>query len=647
MDNLQILEKQHRRSVLHRYLPAILFVFTVIFIGSCDTFTGNMDGDVRINHPPTIEFTNVPVEGDTFSYAPVVSWKGRDSDGFVEFYAYADITNPAALENPDYYINYIPSEAWVGTYATSDTVYLLTETGKVTEHVFYLFCVDDQDSTSQIIYKTFFRTNQPPRVPEIKWWDEIDDTYDNDIIVEDTLYCLDNITDTWPGLGFSWKSSDPDDKSLYTIPLEYKYYLEKVPHDTIWEWVADSWTNAQELQFSGLETGHYKFTVWARDDGLEKCSRPATGTFDVYKPTFEEPLLLLNLTTEDNRPGRGYIYPGTQVGELYKLLTTNSGWGESVVYQHYPSADGVEPWKSFLGRFKLVVLFSENTNLPIAININDQIVDYLNIGGRLWALGACIQATGVASDDLLDMADCRYTPPQASTSPSKPDFIGASSGVDDMPDVRIDTAKISEVYYPYIGSTRMPYLTLPGVDIMATGSSAETIYYFTSYTDTLNGDILGDIAWVRASAWTDSISYPPTPVDCLIKMPQNRILDITRVENISRGVLGDVQGWTNNFRFISNEVVAAARISYAYGEPWSVEDTIIVDYRFQPTSETHLRPCGIRYEKLSAPSEGLGIELRYRIAVTTFPLYYLDNSEGKVDEMFKNMLDWFNQPQAH
>ncbi|MCF7811190.1 hypothetical protein K9N50_09415 [bacterium] len=644
MDKQHIPQNHYRQKAMQRYLPALLFILAVILFGSCDSFMGNMDGDVLQNQPPIIEFTNVPVEGDTFSYAPVISWKGRDSDGFVEFYMYADITNPAALENPDYYINFIPAEAWIGTYATSDTVYLLTETGKVTEHIFYLFCVDDQDSMSQIIYNTFYRTNQPPRVPEIKWWSAPDTTYANDITVDDTLYCLDNITDTWPGLGFSWKSSDPDDKSLYTIPLEYKYYLEKAPHDTIWEWVADSWTNAQELQFAGLETGHYRFTVWTRDDGLEKCSRPATGTFDVYKPTFEEPLLLLNMTNENiNQPGNGSISPGTQVGELYQLLSENSIGSGNVVVQHLPNNDGIEPWKSFLGRFRLIVLFSENVNMR-GDGPSSELKEFLEIGGRLWAIGSFVRREKLISEELLDMAECRFPPEaQASYPPSSADFIGAISGVNDMPDVKIDTSKIIEVFKVFLDRGLMLYPTLPGVDIMATGSGAETMYYFTSYTDTLNGDIVGDTAWVRAFA--DTISYPPTPVDCLIKMPQNRILDISRVENVTRGIIGDVQSWTNNVWPQTKEAVA--RISYAYGEPWSSEDVIVVDYRYQPTSETHLRPCAIRYEKLSAPAEGLGIELRYRIAVTTFPLYFLDNSDGKVDEMFKNMLDWFNQPQAH
>ncbi|NQU06403.1 MAG: hypothetical protein HQ568_09945 [Calditrichaeota bacterium] len=643
MDNQQILKKCRWRIVSHQLLPVVLVVFTVILLGSCDTFMGNIEGDVNVNQSPTIEFTNVPVAGDTFSYAPVISWKGRDSDGFVEYYVYADITDSAALDDPGYYINFIPSDAWITDTTTSDTIYLLTETGKITEHIFYIFCVDDQDSVSKVIYRSFYRTNQPPNVPEIKWWGEIDEVDTTDYTVEDTLYCLDNITDTWPGLGFSWKSSDPDDKALYTIPLQYRYYLEKVPHDTIWEWVADSWTSIQELQFSGLETGHYKFTVWARDDGLERCSRPATGTFDVYKPTFDEPILLLNLTTENNNSsGNGNISPGTQVGELYQLLSANNIGSDNVVIQHFPNDEGVQPWKSLLGRFKLIVLFSENVNMR-GNGPSTELAEYLNIGGRLWTIGSYIRRTNLISDTLMNMADCRFSDPQASFPPSNTDFIGASSGVDDMPDINIDTSKIIEVFESFIGTSRMPYLTLPGVDIMATGSSAETVYYFTSYTDTLNGDVVNDTAWVRT--WADVITYPPTPVGCLIKMPQNKILEINRVVNETRGVTGEVQSWT--YIITSNWQGTIARVSYEYGEPWSVDDLIIVDYRYQPTSETHLRPCAIRYEKLSDPAEGLGKELRYRIAVFTFPLYFLDNSEGKVDEMFANMLEWFNQTQAH
>ncbi|MDP8239545.1 MAG: hypothetical protein P9X24_10690 [Candidatus Hatepunaea meridiana] len=640
-----VVDRNHdyKQSVLCRQILAFTFVIFVIFVlGSCDNFIGDIKGEATSNHLPVIEFVNVPVENDTFSYAPVIHWKGRDADGFVEKYYYADIIFSSDIPDPDYYIDFIPADAWIETEATSDTVYLLTETGVITEHVFYIKCIDDKDTYSDVIYRTFCRSNQAPYVPEIKWWSSPDTAYANDVTISDTLYCLENITDTWPGLGFSWKSSDRDDTDLYAIPLEYRYYLEKVPHDTIWEWVASDWTNGQEIQFAGLETGHYIFTVWVRDDGFEKSVRPATATFDVYKPTFEQQLLLLNVTKEDEgaNEGRGNVVSGSQIGELYQRLSQIVG---DVEYVHLPSSDEIEPFKSFLGRFKLIVLFSENL-ASVDIDIEDDLISYLNIGGRLWVTGYFARKNNIIGDRLLGLARSSFAGPAATSISKQPDFIGASAGVSEMPDIVIDTTIISETYWDFRKSA-WDFALLPGVDIMATGEGAETVYYYTSYTDTLSGDVYNDIAEVKVFA--DTIYYPPVPVDCIIKMPKNRILDIGRVENISRGVIGEVQSWTNNAWRSGSNILAIAKISYPFGEPWSVEDTILVDYRYQPTSETHLRPCAIRFEKLSFPTEGQGMELRYRLAVFCFPLYFLDNSDNSVDEMFTNMIQWFFWPAAH
>ncbi len=631
-----------------RKLPFTILLAVVIIVNGCNTFLGDMERAVSPNQLPTVEFTNVPVEGDTFSYAPVIYWKGSDPDGFVELYAYADITDSAAILNPEYYEDFIPYESWVFTLATSDTVYLLTETGEVTEHVFYLTCFDDQYEMAPIIHRTFFRTNQPPNVPLIKWWEDADTSFHHDITVDDTLYCLEEITDTWPGLGFSWKSSDPDDKDLYTIPLEFKYFLEKVPHDTIWQWVAHEWSNTQEIQFGDLETGHYTFTVWTRDDGLEMSERPATATFDVYKPTFEQQLLLLNITKEgDHLTGYGNVIPGTQIGELYQQLSESV---MDVEYVHLPSPDGIEPWKSFLGRFRLIILISENFDEPI-VDIVEPLRDYVRIGGRLWVIGYFTRKNIFIDERILNLMKSSFAdPPAPNIRGRQPDFIGATAGVEGMPELEIDTSKIAAVNEVLLISN-WDYPFLPGVDILAAGEGAETVYYYTSYTDTLNGDVFNDLAAVKVYA--DTICYPPTPVDCIVRMPINRrILNISRIENTTRGVVGEVQSWANNAWHAGTSFAAVVRVSYTYGEPWSVEDTIRVDYRYQPTSEMHLRPCAIRYEKLSSPAEGEGLELRYRVAVFTFPLYYLVNSndgggEGRVETMFNNMLDWFYQAEAH
>lgn len=645
-------------------LGLLFMAFSVVTVG-CDSFPADVKGKVDENIAPIVEFANVPADGDTFSYAPAINWKGRDADGFIESFSYADITDSTAILDPDYYIDFIPAEAWVTTEAASDTVYLLTEPGKVTQHIFYLKCVDDKGLESAVIYNRFYRTNQQPEVPEIKWWTDADTRYGHEIpaqdadstnsALSDTLYCLDQAGGTWPGLGFNWKSADPDDRDLYEIPLEYRYYLERVPHDTVWQWVATEWTSKQEIQFYGLETGHYVFTVWARDDGYEISSRPATATFDVYEPTFHQSILLLN-TSKENPGDRAYwwdLNPGTPIGDLYQSLTSQY---PDVEYNLYSPEEGALP-KAYLGRFRLVIWFSENESSTLTEDIKpsfeQRIADYVNVGGRLWVLGLITQ-TNQISNRTLDLTESIFPlEPFRRIITSDAEFTGAISGVTDLPDLNIDTAKTAAMYRAKFtqgdGFRLNLFPLLPGVDVIASGRGVETAYYFNSYTDTASGDIWNELAEVKANV--DTIFYPPTPVDCLIELQKNRVLRINRVWNASRTtpgdtVWGEVQTLTNNVKVGANNFAAVARISYPYGEPWGLRDEIVVDYEFQPFSASHLRPCGIRYEQLLFTPTG-SIKVAYRVAVFTFPIYYLDNSAGQVNNMFNTMLNWFFLPSAH
>jgi hypothetical protein len=624
---------------LVRFLTLVL-AFTLVFatLNGC----GDLTGDIATNIVPIVEFTNVPADQDTFSYAPVIRWKGRDPDGFVEEYFYADVVDSSALIDPVYYIPFISDEAWIRTEATSDTVYLLTETVQITELVFYLKCVDDRDAESNVIYRTFYRTNRAPRTPEIKWFTDPDAGYGHRIDVPDTLYSLNEISDIWPGLGFTWRSTDPDDRELYRIPLQFKYYLEKVPHDTVWEFVARDWVTRQDITFAGLPTGHYTFSVWARDDGYELSEEPAVANFDVYQPTFENTILLMNTTKEDTssraRQGVGNILPGSQVGDLYRQLASRY---PDVGYFHYAVGDSVLPFKSYLGRYRLVIWFSENLTRTTA-PFEPLVRDYVRAGGRLWVLGAFVRKNMI-TNTTLDLMESTFAGNVSGVSVpnDEAEFRGALSGVRDLPDLRIDTSKTGTMYRGFWGPRYGTYPLLPGVDIMAAGSGVETAYYFNSFTDTASGDVFNDSAFVRAAV--DTISFPPTPVGCLIVLNRGRVLEVLRVENKSRNAQARVQTLTNN---VGSPPLTVVKVSYDYGEPWSVSDTIEVDYKFQPYSTFHLRPVGTRFEQLAFKPSG-SIVVRYRVAVFTFPLYYLDDTNGDVTRMFNGMLDWFFYPFAH
>ena len=609
----------------------------IIGISACDSdFFGSVQGDVSTNVPPVVSFANVPADQDTFGFAPVIYWKGKDSDGFVEYYEYADIIDSTALNDPLLYQEYIPEAAWIRTETTSDTVFLLTESGQITEHVFYLRCVDNNDASSDIIYRIFYRSNEPPYTPQIKWFLDSDDDFDNDVVLTDTLYVLGNINDTWAGLGFNWKSTDPDDKDLYRIPLEYFYYLEKTPHDTIWQWVSSAWTMDQDVQIFDLETGHYKLTVWVRDDGFERSERPASVVFDVYRPSFERSILVLDCNEVGRLSGFGDVMGTDTLSNEYDKLMEQAALYSSR-YQDWERVrcpdDLPSLYKSFIGKFQLIILLSDNSTSPFRGSFDrfeDQLIEYMDIGGKFWAMGSYLGNKGVLDGYL----DSRVT-----ARGSEYEFVSAISSVADVPDISIDTTRIRSAYSTLF-QDNFPVPILAGIDVMQTFSDAETVYYFNSYTDTASGDIMDELAFVAVSV--DTLYYPPTPFNCLITLQNQRVSEVTRVENITRGKFGEVVHITNN---VGADNITVVKISYASGEPWAVEDDVRVDYTFLPFSDFHYKPCALRYEELSG--SGSGFEIRFRLAIFTFPIYFLDDSEGDVSRMFNSMLDWFFWPSAH
>ncbi len=639
---------KNKGSVLLRYTPIAVAALLLFAVVGCDTIFGDISGEVTPNVAPTVEFSNVPADQDTFSYAPVIYWKGSDPDGFVEYYLYADIIDSTALADPEYFIDFIPEWKWEQNSATSDTVYLLTESGEITEHVFYLKCVDDLGLESNIEYRTFFRTNHPPEVPQVKLTSANDESFANTVVLADTFYVLENVTDTWPGISFNWKSSDPDDRDLYTIPLEYRYYLEKVPHDTVWQWASQDWSNDQEILIHDLESGHYTLSIWARDDGFEMSTRPASISFNVYKPTFEKSILLLDCTSFLNpnaSEGMGNIVPGSQVGEKYQEMTATLGalypdWE----YVHYTDLDNL--YKSYLGQYRLIIWFTENlsnsgVNSGNEVNFENSIRQYVHVGGRLWVQGNFLQRN-LISNSTLGLAGSTFGAIATYVPNTPAEFVSARSGVSDLPDIAIDTSVTMNVYREFFRGTYGVEPLLPGIDILATGNDAETAYYFISYTDTASGDVWNDTAKVAVNV--DTLYYPATPTDCLLKLKKKRVRSVSRIFNSTRNQYGEVVSITNN---VGRDNTTVVRVSYASGEPWDPNDIVVVDYEFLPYSEAHYRPCALRYERLEQVGSQGGYEVRYRIAVFSFPLYYMDNSDNAVTKLYASMLNWFFLPYAH
>jgi hypothetical protein len=544
-----------------------------------------------------------------FSYAPVVHWFGNDPDGFVDGYAFADITDPSAIANPLGYINMISPSEWDTTMATSAMIFLTvdpllvdtlnlndTTAIEITEHVVYIKCWDNEGASSAVKYRTFFRSNNPPNIPEIKWDEQTDIEYDTinfirtdtvtvtdfDNVNYDSLFILDELTPDWQGLVLRWRGDDPDDKELYTIPLTYKYFLEKIttayaPGDTIWyhieafgdtAWYSDTTlTDNQFITLVDLETGYYRFSVWSYDDGYESSDTCAMMFFRVVKPTFEHSIILYDGTK--NTAGIGELPNNVVIDSFYVdmlrrlqpyLWATGHGYNFGDIFDDSTGTQDVLYWNNSLtlltaftpiitlSKYKLVIYYAEDHKMaPLSgaypARRNEVFLRYLHAGGRVWFIGRSLFAGkfnlqgGIhpVNNSLLNemQVDQAYATrwPQNISQPFE--FVGASNAVDYLDSLSYNFAKTDSLNF--MGLLPAINTGLPEIDWMGRNEDATTLYYFNSLTGTfaaVDSQVTSDTLILN---WNSVPQYQaPNGYQCWLLVPAMDVTSISSVQNLNR-----------------------------------------------------------------------------------------------------------------
>ncbi len=632
---------------------------------------GKMEGDTIPNQPPNVRFVNIPVNGDTFNYAPVVYWIGDDPDGFVEYYSYVDDTTAEARENPVQFIQNVDPSRWIDTVATEATIYLLTQTGDTTEHTFFIRATDDDGAVSVFDpaqhIRTYYRTNQAPYTPEIKWEEWPDDSFATVNVVHDTLFCIDTLSTNWGGIGFIWRSSDPDDRELNIIPLDFNYYLVDEDDNIVHGWsLPDSvWTSDQNLTVFNLETGWYTLYVWARDDGYTTSDSAGQISFYVIRPEFDRHILMYD-ETKDVGPGN---YDGLAVDEFYRALL-DSIPQETLIPQARYTMDGVDVkfWDNstlnnpipyeLIHRYGLVIMYDEDRELSggyiEALAYRAQILsDYMDIGGNVWIIGRklLVGTFGIHSGPIpqADMPGLlvNYFGLSGGVGAHWPEyltfeFIGAIPAVAGFPSLETDPTVTLPP--PFNQDSTVSEVDVVDRRISAIPSFYNftfTTYYYNSILASSQDTVFGENSLVIDTIITNYEHLPwASDSECWIITENSGLMEVFQVENVTKGVEGEL------INFLTDVI----HVSYPVGEPWESSDVLSVDYRFNPysTSEFHLRPCGVF--KIAMDNQ---FNFLYRSSINTFPLYPLkktvvDPQTGEVthpvQDLFSIMLILFFSP---
>jgi hypothetical protein len=636
---------------------------------------GKMTGEVNTNQPPTVRFVNVPVDSDSFNYAPIVYWIGDDPDGFVEYYSYIDDTTTAARQDPVSFIQNVDPSRWVDTVATQATIYLLTEEGDTTEHTFFIRATDDDGAhsvfnPSQHI-RTYYRTNLAPNTPRIKWEQWPDDSFSTDNTIRDTLFCIDTTTTNWGGIGFVWKANDPDDRELNIIPLQFNYILVDADSNLIprWSLPPNEFRDTKNLTIFGLPTGWYTLYVWSRDDGYTLSHEPGHISFYVISPAFRDPAQMRHILMYDETANTGLgNWPGDSVNAFYQDLL-NSVPQEQLVPGARYVMDGLDVmfWDNsnlnnplpydLVHYFKLIIMYDEDktdaSGNTAAIDYRNKILsDYMDVGGNVWIIGrrmlvgtfACAQGTLIQSQ--LPSFLVNYFGLSGGTAANWPwpsitsiEFIGAFPASQDFPLLTVDTTRLAPPPFP------QQIHAISDVDGLArrvpTGFSFSNYTFTTYYYNSIAAGSQDTVLNENSTVLTSGTDWPePTTTSCFIRTLNGGLIEVYRVENVTKGVEGEVVRIYQNTEAL-HPGVNIVEVSYPVGEPWEATDVLSVDYRYNPysASEFHLQPVGIF--KMALDYQG---NFLYRSAINSFPFYPLDNSQNQVRDLFTIMLNLFFSP---
>ena len=213
-----------------RFIAAATLLGLAVGAGSIFLFSGctkNLSGSVNANQAPTVEFVNIPPEGQHFSRNPVIYWIGRDVDGQIAFYRYyvATIDDLGGM-TPDDYIKTVDSSSWTyldvsPTEADPKTKEIVPMTADLTDPVrtfvdqfVFLQAFDEEGKGSAIVYRKFSRNDNPPQT-------QIFTIPSSELPFVNAKRAGGIIT----GIKLSWTASDPIDYPSNPPPFEFRWKL--------------------------------------------------------------------------------------------------------------------------------------------------------------------------------------------------------------------------------------------------------------------------------------------------------------------------------------------------------------------------------------------------------------------------------------
>jgi hypothetical protein len=347
---------------------------------------------------------------------------------------------------------------------------------------------------------------------------------------------LPDTTSTWNGVDISWEGGDSLDYTgaqpdfLWEIRIFGPYATAPDTLDpdtsdvTFLRYIKDSDDDSLRIEATSanlvdLRTGYYIISVRNFDDA-NVPSIPALGLIEVcephwlYHPDEAKDILFLNSNSFNPLPGNLPASWEDSVQQFYSDLIADAG----IASDKWDWFD-VVPDINDLYMYRLVIISDLDWNSDISTNIQEPIIDYLDVGGKLWVIGrfsfyntstssGLYEYLGNAAEPLPFVylgLEAAYYPPSNFTDA---EFVGARENQDanaGLPDLNIDTLKIQALN----GSFDYAF---PKVERLIITAYAQTVYTFDAILPNAANTFHGFPVGVRMEGATFKSSYFSFPL---------------------------------------------------------------------------------------------------------------------------------------
>jgi hypothetical protein len=592
---------------------------------------------------------------------------------------YADISFPMAAFNSDK-MNYIDS---VYTAPDSTVIKLRAGLSKI-----FVYAENSAGTRSPVAGKLFMRMNKKPVIKKLE--SEVLEflSVESVKVIEDSRIILPESNPNSIPLDFSWWGTDED----INAKLEFKWVLwENEGSDSV---LVDQsgWGDfckaelCDEIFYNDPE-GNYTFTVFVRDDALDPGETGFSVKFSVFTPSFDKGILFINDTDPSLHTSTLSKYyegnpDGALVTEFYRSLLNTAGYSETSgdLLKKYKmtefsvqteivsfdttfaligndtiitsidtlTACSYTPSIQELIQYRLLVIASDDRSNEKGVDYNATtenpgyikfLSQYINAGGKIFIAGHC----GLMRKQpyILEINDYK--------APSRVIFDASSSTLTSLSDIT------KSFFHDYFGIYAMTFpetktwfsqsvwnIGVQGQNVTPADYYLQDNYDFigvTLYDHIADADIKElkiDSAKVN-DCWTNySTNLGPFNVLMTFQLKDNGSV-LTGIPVIEAFKGEGVYKYRSVYDLPRDQGRENVVFEYAG------TDTLYHSLKYTDPVLTDGDNSGFITGKTGATATRyIADGDKYRTAFFAFPLYFMANTDGEVNNMFKAMIDWFD-----